>query len=85
MVSDLWCRCGNKTGKRGNQLPCLVKISRSVLAQSALHGSGAHEVNRSGVDDLNRRDFGNVASELVIQNNSFLFVLALLGYPRLWA
>jgi hypothetical protein len=65
-------RCGgNQTSQRGDQLSGFIKICRCIFGETALDSGCAHQVNGSGVDDFNRRYFGNVSGELFGQNSSF--------------
>jgi hypothetical protein len=65
-------RCGsNQSSQSGNQLSGFIKICRGIFGETALHSGCAHQVNSSGVDDFNRRYFGNVSGELFGQNSSF--------------
>ena len=52
-----------RPGERGDELAGLVEVlrRRALLGQAALHGGGAHQVDRGGGDDLGGGHLGDVA------------------------
>ena len=65
LVAHLGRGRGHQTGERRDELAGLVEVAVSgallVRTQAALHGGGAHQVQRGGGDHLDGRDVGDVA------------------------
>jgi hypothetical protein len=64
-VGDLGSRGDHQAGERGDQFARLVQVDLChgirALAQPQLHRSGAHQVHRDRVDQLDGRHFADVA------------------------
>jgi hypothetical protein len=71
VITNLRCGGGNQSSQRGNQLSCLIEVSRCIFGETALHSGSAHQVHSGSVDNFYGRYFGNVSGELFGQNSSF--------------
>jgi hypothetical protein len=61
VVANLGSRSSDQSGESSDEFSRFIQVALvAILAEPALHGSGAHKVNGGGGDDLNGWHLCNV-------------------------